>query len=169
MGFDTHIRRGHPIVFGLIVFFGIIELAISAWLVSHFNKHHNYSSTSERDRVRFLLFSSIWTVVFGALYVVLFLHSATGSIATSVLSHGIFLFFTWIFWTAGAAAITSSLGGGLNCSTQNTFVYCGQLNALEGFAWAIWIVVTFAILIVFIRGVTAARRGDGLRGHLVSA
>jgi hypothetical protein len=31
------------------------------------------------------------------------------------------------------------------------------------------IVVTFAILIVFIRGVTAARRGDGLRGHLVSA
>jgi len=25
------------------------------------------------------------------------------------------LVFTWIFWTAGAASITSALGGGLNC------------------------------------------------------
>jgi hypothetical protein len=31
------------------------------------------------------------------------------------------------------------------------------------------IMVTFAIIIVFIRGVSAARRGDGIRGHLVSA
>lgn len=26
------------------------------------------------------------------------------------------LFLTWIFWVAGAAAITATLGGGLNCS-----------------------------------------------------
>lgn len=167
MGFDTHIRRGHPVVFSLIVLFSVIELAISAWLVSRFNMHHN-ASKSEQDRVRFLLFTSIWTVVFGSFYMILFLHSASGSMATSVLSHGIFLFITWVFWTAGAAAITSTLGGGLNCSTQDTFVYCGQLNALEGFAWIIWILVTFAIIIVILRGISAARRGDGIRGHLVS-
>jgi len=168
MGFDTHVIRGHSITFGLIVFFSIIELAISAWLVSHFNKYQNYSSKSEEDRVRFLLFTSVWTAVFGALYLVLFLHSATGSILTSVMSHGVFLFITWIFWTAGAAAITSTIGGGLNCSNPHGFVYCGQLNALEGFAWVIWILITFAIIIVFLRGISAARRGDGLRGHLIA-
>jgi len=167
MGFDTHVRRGHPITFGLVIFFSIIELAISAWLVSRFNKNHN-ATKSEQDRVRFLLFASIWTVVFGALYMGMFLVSASESVLTSVLSHGIFLCVTWLFWTAGAAAITSTLGGGLNCSKQNPFVYCGQLNALEGFAWVIWILITFAIVIVFLRGISAARRGDGLRGHLVA-
>jgi hypothetical protein len=70
-------------------------------------------------------------------------------------------------------------------STQSIFVYCGQLNALEGFAWVIWyvssihlhyflvyilarILVTFAILVVLIRGIFAARRGDGMRGPLIA-
>lgn len=175
-----------------------LQLAISAWLVSHFNKHHNYSGTSERDRVRFLLFSSIWTVVFGALYMVLFWHSASGSVATSVLSHGI-LWASRIFssmtgsrtdplwwcssacslrgysgrlvpllsllvlvegWTAGTypkLAIAPKSEPGLRpfvvpASTQNTFVYCGQLNALEGFAWVIWYANIFQN-IVWDRGV----------------
>ncbi|KZP29336.1 hypothetical protein FIBSPDRAFT_917439 [Athelia psychrophila] len=167
MGFDNHIRRGHPIVFGLLVFFSIVELAISAWLVTHFNKNHNNVSTTESNDARFLLFTSIWTTIFGLFYMGLFLHSASGSAATSILSHGIFLFFTWLFWTAGAAAITSELGGGLNCNHRGPYVYCGQLNALEGFAWVCWILTTFAIIVVAIRGFSAARRGDGLRGHLV--
>jgi len=167
MGFNDHVKRGHPIVFGLIIFFSMIELAISAWLVSHFNKHRNYTDRSENDRTRFLLFASIWTLFFSVGYTVLF-WIAPSSVLASVASHGIVLFFTWLFWTAGAAAITAELGGGLNCSTQNTFVYCGQLNALEGFAWVIWVLVTFAIIVVFIRGVTAARRGDGFRGPLRS-
>jgi hypothetical protein len=70
-------------------------------------------------------------------------------------------------------------------SIQGVFVYCGQLNALEGFAWVIWyvlliyvyhffvdilarILVTFAILVVLIRGIIAARRGDGMRGPLIA-
>lgn len=70
-------------------------------------------------------------------------------------------------------------------STQSVFVYCGQLNALEGFAWVIWyvssmslhcflvyilarILVTFAILVVLIRGIFASRRGDGMRGPLIA-
>ena len=43
-----------------------------------------------RDRTRFLLFVSTWTIVFSILYVLLFLHSAaTGSVMTSVGSHGV--------------------------------------------------------------------------------
>ncbi|KIJ66548.1 hypothetical protein HYDPIDRAFT_86654 [Hydnomerulius pinastri MD-312] len=165
MAFDNHMRRGHPIVFGLIIFFSIIELAISAYLTARFNQHHNYFNVAERDRTRFLLFTSIWTLALSALYMFFFFSMPSG-VMSSVASHIGFLLLTWIFWTAGAASITAALGGGLNCRTQNVFVYCGQLNALEGFAWVIWILVTFAIIVVAIRGVISARRGDGMRGPL---
>jgi hypothetical protein len=76
------------------------------------------------------------------------------------------------------------LGGGLNCSNQNEFSYCGQLNALEAFAWIEWFVIffvsipiingaidrilaTLALVVVLIRGISASRRGDGYRGSLV--
>ncbi|KAG1886282.1 hypothetical protein F4604DRAFT_1918008 [Suillus subluteus] len=166
MAFDAHMRRGHPIVFSLIILFSIIELAISAWLTSRFNAHNNYFSLTERDSTRFLLFTSIWTIVLSGAYM-FFFFSLSGHVLSSVASHILFLFLTWVFWTAGAASITSALGGGLNCNTEFVFVYCGQLNALEGFAWVIWILVTFAILVVLIRGISAARRGDGMRGPLI--
>ncbi|KAJ7052170.1 hypothetical protein C8F01DRAFT_1171182 [Mycena amicta] len=169
MAIDHHVRRGHPITLGLIILVGIIELSLSAWLTSQFNKKHTESSLTERDRVRFTLFASIWTVVFSALFLILFAHSATGSILTSVLAHLVFLSFTWLVWTAAAAAVTEMIGGGLNCKLQDTFAYCSQLNALEAFAWIEWILVTFAILVVIVRGISAARRGDGYRGGLVSA
>jgi hypothetical protein len=70
-------------------------------------------------------------------------------------------------WTATAAGVTEMLGGGLNCKTQDFFVYCNQLNALEGFAWLEWLLVTFAIIVVLVRGIAASRRGDGYRGALV--
>ncbi|KAJ7236092.1 hypothetical protein B0H12DRAFT_1204545 [Mycena haematopus] len=169
---ETHIRRGHPITFGLIIFFGIVELTTFSArpfrLVNvAFNKFHNEQTIDERDRVRFTLFASIWTVVFSALFLILFMHSPNGSMLTSVLAHLVFLAFTWIIWTAAAAAITQMLGGGLNCKLQDVFVYCDQLNALEAFAWIEWLLVTFAILVVIVRGITSSRRGDGYRGHLV--
>ncbi|KAF8131523.1 hypothetical protein EV363DRAFT_1164973 [Boletus edulis] len=156
MAFEDWIRKGHPIILGSLIVFSIIELSISAFLVAQFNRHHNYFSTDERDRTAFLLFASIWTIVLSALYMSFFF----------IVPDNVLLL-TWIFWTAGAASITAALGGGLNCVNQTVFVYCGQLNALEGFAWVIWIIVTFAIIVVAIRGVIAARRGDGLRGPLV--
>ncbi|KAJ7778807.1 hypothetical protein DFH07DRAFT_796059 [Mycena maculata] len=167
MGIDTHVRRGHPITFGLIILFGIIELALAAWLTAKFNTLHNERSLTERDRVRFTLFTSTWTVFFSSLIVVLFWHSPDGSVLTSVLSHIVFLGFSWLMWTASAAAVTEMLGGGLNCKTQDVYVYCNQLNALEGFAWLEWLLVTFAIVVVLVRGISAARRGDGYGGSLV--
>ncbi|KAK7035932.1 aldehyde dehydrogenase [Favolaschia claudopus] len=167
MGMSTHVRRGHPIVFGLIIFFGIIELALSAWLTSKFNMLHNQRSLTERDRVRFTLFTSTWTIFFSGLLIMLFWHSSDGSILTSIISHLIILGFSWIMWTAVAAAITEMLGGGLNCGHQDVYVYCNQLNALEAFAWVEWLLVTIAIIVVIVRGISAARRGDGYRGSLV--
>ncbi|KAF9461971.1 hypothetical protein BDZ94DRAFT_1166796 [Collybia nuda] len=169
MTFDTHVRRGHPIIFGLLIIFGIIQLSLSAWLTSRYNANHNYRNTTERDRVRYVLFCSIWTVVFSFFYLFMFMVNPTGSVLTSVASHLLFLGISWIFWVAAAAAVTEMLGGGLNCSNQSIFVYCGQLNALEAFCWIIWIIITIALIVVIIRGVSAARRGDGYRGGLVAA
>ncbi|OBZ68459.1 hypothetical protein A0H81_11482, partial [Grifola frondosa] len=130
-----------------------------------------------------------WTIFFSLFYLALFLHSASeGSVLTSVLSHGIFLFITWVFWLSGAAAITNSLWWRTELQASHTSyvamrihlsdydssshsgqpVYCGQLNALEAFAWITWVFVTFALFIVFLRGIASTRRGDGVRGQLVT-
>jgi len=165
---DDWVRKGHPIIFGILLGFSIIELAISAWLTARFNSHHDYLNVGERDKVRYTLFCSTWTIVGSCFFFILFLHSATGSVLTSVLAHLIYLSLTWIFWVAAAIAITTMLGGGLNCSKQHGFVYCQQLNALEAFSWMIWIIVTLTLIFVCIRGISSARRGDGYRGGLVA-
>ncbi|EKM61639.1 uncharacterized protein PHACADRAFT_248361 [Phanerochaete carnosa HHB-10118-sp] len=167
VSWDPKVRRGHPILLGLIVLFAIIELSISAWLVSRYNAHHNFQSLGERDRTRFLLFTSTWTIVFSALYALLFFQSPGGSFLTSVGSHAIFMFITWVFWLSGAAAITASLNGGLNCG-HHFYTYCGQRNSLEAFAWIELVLTTFALAVIMLRGIAASRRGDGIKGSLVS-
>lgn len=86
---------------------------------------------------------------------------------TSMAAHGIFVFMAWVLWVAAAAAITQSVGGKLNCKTQHEFVYCGHLNALEAFAWMIWIILTFLLVAIIVRGVIVVRRAEGYGGGLV--
>ncbi|PIL31216.1 hypothetical protein GSI_05914 [Ganoderma sinense ZZ0214-1] len=162
---DKWVRRGHPIVFLCLIIFSIIETSISAWLTSRYDTRHDFLSTSVRDKVEFLLFASVWTLFFSLIYFCLFLYSPETGFMTSVLSHGIFIFLTWVFWLSGAAALSAALGGRLNCSHH--FVYCGQLNALEAFAWILWVISTFALVVVFLRGIAASRRGEGAKGPLV--
>ncbi|KZV85400.1 hypothetical protein EXIGLDRAFT_234889 [Exidia glandulosa HHB12029] len=168
MSFTTWVRRGHPILFGLIIFLAIVEGSLATWLTVKYNAHHDYPNKSTRDTTRFLVFASWWTVLFSFIFAGLFFHSSTGSVLTSVASHGIFLFLTWIFWTAGAAAITQAIGGGNNCSDiRFNLPYCNQLNAELGFGWAVWLCVTVALIVVIVRAVSAQRRGDGMAGQLV--
>ncbi|KAG2034187.1 hypothetical protein BDR03DRAFT_870631 [Suillus americanus] len=181
MDVNSHMRMGHPLVFSLIIFCSIIELSISAWLTSRFTAYHNYFSLAERDRTRFLLFTSAWTIVFSSLYMFFFYFpdSALGGI----VFHIFFLLLTWLFWTAGATSITTALSGELNrklvtsyyssltsylLSTPSAFAYPVQLNALQGFAWVTEALVTFALLAVLIRGIIATRRGHGIRGSLIT-
>ena len=55
--------------------------------MSRFNLRHDFLSIDVRDRTRFLLFCSSWTIFFSLFYFALFLHSPTGGVLTSVLSH----------------------------------------------------------------------------------
>ncbi|TFK62499.1 hypothetical protein BDN72DRAFT_386572 [Pluteus cervinus] len=164
---DKIMKFTYPVLMGLLLLAALIEMCISAWLISQYNKFHNFSSGGQLVRTRYILFTSIWTLIFGSLYLVGFLLMPIGYALTGVVSHLIFLFFTWALWTGAAAAITQMLGGGLHCSSQDAFVYCGQLNALEGFAWLIWIVLTILFFLVIIRGITTANHGEGSKGSLI--
>ena len=166
MAIDTHVRRGHPIIFGLLILFSIIEVAITAWLTAMFDDYYSFFSFAERDRIRFLLFTSLWTILI-SLILMGFFYRFPENLFASTGSHIILMTLTWIFWTAGAASITAVLGGGLNCGAYAHPAYCGQLNAAEAFAWINWILATIALFVVAVRGVAGARRGDGWRGPLV--
>lgn len=77
------------VLFGLLIFFAIIEGSISAWLTARFQQHPEAATGGVKDRTHFLLFTSWWTTVGATIYMLLFLYSASGSVMTSVASHGI--------------------------------------------------------------------------------
>ena len=43
-------KRGHPIVLGLLAFFSFVLMIQSAVLVSSYNRHNDYPSSSLKDR-----------------------------------------------------------------------------------------------------------------------
>ncbi|KAJ9127192.1 hypothetical protein QFC24_001429 [Naganishia onofrii] len=155
---DAAVRRGHPILFGLLAVIGIIEGAITSWLVRQYQHGDNtYPNNSFRDRLRFAVFTSWWTVIFSIAFMVLYL-MGIGGIFTSIASHTIWLFVTWVFWLAVAASITSMLGGGYVCS-HSDLVYCNQNVAAEAFAWIEWIIITVIFIMTILLGYRAMRGG----------
>jgi len=140
-------------------------MCVSAWVAARYNARRNYPSSAAQDRVRFTLFTSIWTVVFSVVYIVLFLYRVD-NMFVSVASHaGLYvflvifnplfklthpdsLFVTWVLWLAAAASMTTALGGSLDCSSETYFLYCGQLNAIEAFAWLMWYVPYLLVSII---------------------
>lgn len=136
-------------------------MCIAAWVTAQYIAKHSAPNSATQDRVRFVLFASVWSITLCTVYIVLFLKAATRKVA-SVASHVVLsvllslyavpfltlirishsLSITWIFWVAAAASMTTALGGMLNCNTDTFFVYCGHLNAILVFSWIIW----FALL-----------------------
>ena len=64
----------------------LLQLAISAWLTARYGSHRNFLSTTERDRVHFLLFCSIWTTVLSPIFPVL-LTQELALLATGITAH----------------------------------------------------------------------------------
>ena len=61
-------------------------MCIAAWITAKYNAHHNFPNSGLRARVRYILFVSIWTVLFGSVYLALFIAMA-GSWITGIASH----------------------------------------------------------------------------------
>ncbi|KAH6910983.1 hypothetical protein BKA70DRAFT_1269088 [Coprinopsis sp. MPI-PUGE-AT-0042] len=169
VGSDSAVRKGHPILFGSIVLFSIIQLCLTAWLTARYNDRHDYPFPAVQTRIRYILFCSVWTAIAGTGFLVMFWVMAGSSIMTSVAAHFILCPICHLdFLGRRSASITQTLGGGLSCSQQDIWPYCGQLNAVEGFSWLIWILVTFTLVMVIIRGIAASRAGSGYGSSLVA-
>ncbi|KAK8858478.1 hypothetical protein IAR55_002705 [Kwoniella newhampshirensis] len=161
---NPHIQRGHPIFFGLLTLFALIEGCVTSWLVSRYNDHDTYPSHSYRDRLKFLVFVSWWTFVFSAGYIAAFL-LAYESFFSTIASHLGWIALTWILWLAGAASFTAANGGGHSCS-NSSLIYCNQLEATEAFAWIEWILITLMFGATAAIAFMSVRRGDRLTGPL---
>jgi hypothetical protein len=74
-------------------------MCIAAWMTAKYNANHNFPDTSLQDRVRYILFASIWTILLGSVYLALFIFMAGNKIA-SIGSH--FVLYVLLFSVTGA-------------------------------------------------------------------
>ena len=68
-------------------------------MTAKYNDNHNFPNTAVQDRVRYILFASIWTVVLGSMYLTLFIFMA-GNVFASIASH--FVLYVPLFSVTGA-------------------------------------------------------------------
>ena len=125
---------------GTALVFSIIELGLSAYVVSLTDRSYNYGYGTYRTETpgeyAFLLFDSLWTLlVVGVLAALDFFGARRGGVsrpypwlgwATLALN-----FLTWVFWLAGFAALAAFFGGNPR----------GVGGALLAFAVMLWYVV----------------------------
>ncbi|KAK9897071.1 hypothetical protein P389DRAFT_168771 [Cystobasidium minutum MCA 4210] len=146
---------------GVVVLFSLIDMIISAVLVSSYNSS-SYPSTDIKNVTRYTLFVSLWTLFLGGAYIFFILALGT-SIIGSIISVLAFLFITWIFWIASAASTESSLTGSFTCANPE-FAHCHQLLAMEAFAWMNFIILFASFVLVAYLAFRSTRSGSGLTG-----
>ncbi|CBQ73096.1 conserved hypothetical protein [Sporisorium reilianum SRZ2] len=160
------IRRGHPITFIVFTVVAFIVAVIASTLVADYNSNNNAPTMGINNATRFLLFAGWWGFLVGVAYTGLFLASV-GGVITSIAGHGIAIFLTWLFWLAGAAALTDRTGGSFSCNGKGyPFPYCNSTKALTAFAWIGWIILTFMLAVVAAIGAGAFRGGRSVKEAL---
>jgi hypothetical protein len=74
-------------------------MCIAAWVTAKYDANHNFPDTSIQDRVRYILFVYVWTILFGSVYLALFIFM-TGHKFASIGSH--FVLYVPLFSVTGA-------------------------------------------------------------------
>lgn len=92
--------------------------------------------------------------------------TGVGGVFTSIAGHGIWLFFTWLFFLAGAGAITDALDGGRFSCGDVEIPYCNSLKALMAFSWIAWIQLTLMLGVLAVIGGSAFRGGRSVKEGL---
>ncbi|BEJ13838.1 hypothetical protein CspHIS471_0310120 [Cutaneotrichosporon sp. HIS471] len=86
----------------------------------------------------------------------------SGPWVSSVLSHIIYVGFTWLLWLSGAASFTRSIGDSRRCAGASARPHCGQNIAAEAFAWIEFIIFSIVLTMMGFVACTMARRDDRL-------
>jgi hypothetical protein len=102
--------------------------------VVQYDANHNYPNSQTLNNVRFLFFCVWWTAPVAALHSIFLLHPVWSQYrVSSIGSHSLWIFLTWIFWVAGAAALNDALPLLFILGVCGRSVnYCTQLRALFG-------------------------------------
>ncbi|OAV95342.1 hypothetical protein PTTG_03609 [Puccinia triticina 1-1 BBBD Race 1] len=161
-----------PILFSLALLFSVIQFIITAVLVHDYDDH-GYPSGSHRDRLRFLLFTSCWSLLFLPIYLFANLR-LLGHVLSSVASNLGFIALTWLFWLCAAASWTDVLGGTVQCGDlflNNQVIdisvpYCGASRAVQAFAWMLWLLFSAALIYITTVAFRAKSHSSGLTGPM---
>jgi len=141
-----------PIVHLVTVVFCIIELGLTAYVVSAYDTPWGDYSPSQ---VNFMLFNSIWSLLVLAYVGItpLYMDRIFHRLASVTL-----LGITTIFWFAGSIAWAVLVGGPYSCNTT----LCGCIEASIAFGFFIWALFMF----LFVLDAIEAMRE---RGHTTTA
>ncbi|WFD25020.1 hypothetical protein MEQU1_003730 [Malassezia equina] len=167
MDLSSVIRKGHPIAFALFIVISLILAIIASAVVADLNHNGNQNVTHLiRDSARFMVFTGWWSVLFGVIFLVLFI-TGIGGVFSSIASHGVFILLTWIFWLCGTAALSNAVGNKQCVDSGENFIRdCDALKAIVAFGWIGWVELTLLLGVILYLGMKAFRGGRGVQDSL---
>ncbi|KAI1206970.1 membrane-associating domain-containing protein [Annulohypoxylon truncatum] len=132
-----------PIVHIVAAIFAIIELGLTAYLVSGFSGNNNgwYYYDYSPPRLNFMVFNSVWSLLVllyvgvVPLYMTSFFHRLAALALNTI---------TTIFWFAGSIALAVFVGGPYDCHSNT---WCGAEEAAVAFGFFLWALFTFLTVI----------------------
>lgn len=128
-----------PIVHGVAAVFAIIELGLTAYVVSPFN-NRAYGPGRSPDTLNFMVFNSVWSLLVLAyvgivpIYMTSFFHKLAALALNAI---------TTVFWFSGSIAM-AVYWGAPSCSSNT---YCGSMEAAIAFGFFLWLIFSFLTVI----------------------
>jgi hypothetical protein len=129
-------RTWFTLAFGWLFLLAVLELGFTVDTFQYLQRKHRWQSKTQRQRISFLLFSSIRSVLLAAVY----LGSYWANKWFKSLHHTIFLVLNTVFWIVGGVLVKQTLGviecGGVG-SPKGGLSECHELKIIEILAWII--------------------------------
>lgn len=123
----------HPYLFTLITLTAVVELGLTAFLISAGGEIHTWASPGYYSLLILLCLEAAWTILFAGAYLVWVLDGAARILA-NIASSVIWLFLTSILWGAGTGLIH---GNRINssCPEHAPLTRCRQTMTVEALGW----------------------------------
>lgn len=154
---DRISRVGLPIVYFFLSLLALVEVGISGYLVGRGDANGAFGN-SIKSVVRFALFTSLWTLVFGTIIGVGTLRRM--KFINTGFVHFIYLIITFIFWLSVGAALQNYIGG-------TGYPHKTTLRACEWIGWIQAILTALVAIPLVLLGVAHAK--GGIRGEVATS
>ncbi|KIM20729.1 hypothetical protein M408DRAFT_333836 [Serendipita vermifera MAFF 305830] len=156
-------RYDFELMFGWLFILAALELGFTVDTFQYLQRTNAWSSTQERQRISFLLFSSIRSVLLAAVY----LGSHLANKWFHSLHHTIFLFLNTVFWIVGGVLVHQTLGyiecGGVG-PVKGGLSECHELKIIEILAWII-AASSIVITVPIVMGAMKRQKEKAQRGE----